>query len=613
MKIRILLISVFAIFNYSCNSEEAIVSFSLSTLASPSEGGKINITPGSSSYKEGDVVSLSAVPNPNWVFKQWEGDASGTANPLSINMVANTSIIGVFEKREYPLTLNIIGEGTVSEEVISNLAGKDYVFGTQVQLTAIAAEDWEFESWEGDANSAESVITVSVDGPKTITVNFIPQNPAAYYQISRLRFDNQFAALLPNLPATFYGPPANFHYEANGQDFFLFPGTTPQLSAPTPSITLKKIGDEWVLHKLHYDAEMNQPRNYKILDEDEFVIGDSNEHGPSPWRGNLWYGKIKSDGDIDWIRINSDEDKAFYHGITGGDLNKDGLYDFGGVPSDPEYKVFLQQQDGSFSKQNSIWNMDFVYSVNPEVSVGIPFTLDFSDIIGDERDEIITADYGGGNPLEDPSVNHVAVYTFNEESQAFELYSRTSEPSILPIGLGATSIIVADFNNDTVKDIAVAREEGSIDIPYNSIEVWLGNGDGTFASSYSKIWALGELQFREFSVMDANQDGFEDIILRSNNGTKYWTGELNQDGAPYQDGISLNNSILINLGNGVFEPYAAKDLSFRQSDGYSSVPHNLNPFLKNGKLCFVGARNLNDPTNDGYFDVDIIEICVDLR
>jgi hypothetical protein len=180
------------------------------------------------------------------------------------------------------------------------------------------------------------------------------------------------------------------------------------------------------------------------------------------------------------------------------------------------------------------------------------------------------------------------------------------------LGLGATSIIAEDFNLDGNQDIAVAREEG-IGTPYNSIEVWLGNGDGTFYSSFSKLWEHKELQFREFAVLDANQDGYPDIVLRTNNGTDYWTGDLNNEGEPYQDGISLNQSILINNGSGSFEAYNDRELTFKQSDGYLSVPHNLNPFIKEGRLCFLGARNLNDPGNDGYFDVDIIEICVDLR
>ena len=608
MKISPFVLSLFLGLLISCSSEETQVTYALSITASPAEGGVININPSVSAFNEGERVTITAQPNPNWVFQQWEGDATGSSNPLQLSMTSSKSVIGRFVRREYPLTLTVTGEGTVQEKVISNAAGKDYSFGTLVELTPVPAEGWEFESWGGDLSGTDFPKTITVDGQKSVTITFVLKQTLDFYNTSRLRFDQAYAELLPNLPATFYGPPANFHYSMSGVDYFLFPGTTPTAGLPAPGITLKKEDDSWVLHEIYYDALMNQPRNFKILDADEFVLGDSNEHGPSPWRGNLWYGKIQGDGGIDWTRINSDEDKAFYHGVTGGDLNKDGLWDFGGVPFDPEYKIFIQEPAGTYTKMNEIWAGDFLENE----TFGVPFTINFADVFGDERDEIITADYGGGDVTQNPFLNNITIYAFNELSQKFELHFRSSEPDIFPLGLGATSIIVEDFNLDGNQDIAVAREEG-IGTPYNSIEVWLGNGDGTFYSSFSKLWEHKELQFREFAVLDANQDGYPDIVLRTNNGTDFWTGDLNNEGEPYQDGISLNQSILINNGSGSFEAYNDRELIFKQSDGYPSVPHNLNPYIKEGRLCFLGARNLNDPGNDGYFDVDIIEICVDLR
>jgi hypothetical protein len=45
-----------------------------------------------------------------------------------------------FEKRKYPLTINIEGEGTISEEIVNTGKTTDYDSGTTVRLTANPSE-----------------------------------------------------------------------------------------------------------------------------------------------------------------------------------------------------------------------------------------------------------------------------------------------------------------------------------------------------------------------------------------------------------------------------------------------------------------------------------------
>ncbi|UII27141.1 T9SS type A sorting domain-containing protein [Fulvivirga maritima] len=51
---------------------------------------------GGGTYAEGTVVSLSAVPNSGYVFNNWSGDVSGSANPLSVTVNGNKSITANF-------------------------------------------------------------------------------------------------------------------------------------------------------------------------------------------------------------------------------------------------------------------------------------------------------------------------------------------------------------------------------------------------------------------------------------------------------------------------------------------------------------------------------------
>ncbi|WP_373495065.1 BspA family leucine-rich repeat surface protein [Aquiflexum sp.] len=152
---------------------EPTPTFSVSITASPAEGGNITISPAIGSYDQGQTVTLTAQANTNWVFKEWDGDASGNANPLSIAMNSNKSVTGVFVKRDYPLNITIVGEGTVTEVIVTNPSGREYPHGTTVELTPVPKEGWKFDSWEGDLSGSEVPQRISVDGVKNVTVKFI--------------------------------------------------------------------------------------------------------------------------------------------------------------------------------------------------------------------------------------------------------------------------------------------------------------------------------------------------------------------------------------------------------------------------------------------------------
>jgi hypothetical protein len=166
---------ILAIVISSCAVEE-IPKYTLSTTVSPTEGGKIIVSPQSPDYKAGDVVTLTAEPNEHWVFKQWEGDGSGSSTPLQITMTSNKSVVGVFVKRDYPLTLTIEGEGTVEEKIVTNPGGKVYPHGTTVELTPKPNNGWVFSSWGGDLTGSEIPKRIIIDKEKKVTGKFI-RNP----------------------------------------------------------------------------------------------------------------------------------------------------------------------------------------------------------------------------------------------------------------------------------------------------------------------------------------------------------------------------------------------------------------------------------------------------
>ncbi|MDC0506366.1 VCBS repeat-containing protein [Flavobacteriaceae bacterium] len=123
-------------------------------------------------YNSGTIVELTAVPNGEWLFVEWKGDVTGTENPTQITIDKAKAITAVFVKKQYPLTIEIEGEGTVSEKVIKAGLATDYNSGTIVELTAEPTGDWEFVEWTGDVMSTENPVQITIDEAKTVKVNF---------------------------------------------------------------------------------------------------------------------------------------------------------------------------------------------------------------------------------------------------------------------------------------------------------------------------------------------------------------------------------------------------------------------------------------------------------
>lgn len=59
-------------------------------------GGTTDPSPGSYKYDTGTQVSIRAIPNSGYLFSGWEGDASGSTNPINITMDADKTIKATF-------------------------------------------------------------------------------------------------------------------------------------------------------------------------------------------------------------------------------------------------------------------------------------------------------------------------------------------------------------------------------------------------------------------------------------------------------------------------------------------------------------------------------------
>jgi len=584
---------------YSCSSEEdatpppvptPIVKYTISLSAG--EGGSVSTTGGQ--YESGQTLNVTATPQAEYVFKSWsDGNTNATR---TITVSSNTNLTATFEKKKYPLTINIQGEGSVTEEIVSTGKTTEYGSGTTVRLTAIPFGEWiGFDGWSGDIDSKENSIEILIDKPTNITVDFsetsVIVNKTTTYVDTNVEFWDVRQA--------FYLIGGVFPYKS-GDDFYAFyPGAAEYTSdgnkikdskdniPPKPSHIIKRVDGKWEYYKTDDTAKFWGARNYEI-DGKYVAVGDGNEIGQdmTEWNGDLFFGEIKSEGEIMWTRVNSIDNRLYCHGTTIGDLNGDGLMDIGIAPG--KWRPDLDKWQLQFFTQND--NGLFTNNENTPISYGFygdveglcpPFTLDFVDLFGDNKDEIILADYGVCNN-EYEKANQIQIYKFNTLTNKYEKKFESSAGTVFyDNDMGATSIKVYDFNNDGIKDISVARENQF----ENAFEVWLGNGDETYSLNYATpVWKQDELQFREFTLLDVNNDGYMDIVLRPFQYGKLYRNNPVPGDVPKNNGIMLHNLIMINDGTGKFNSYNKEKLIIENINVDS-----IHPYMDNGTLHFVGT------------------------
>ena len=165
--------------------EPAIVNYNFTVSAS--EGGSVN-SPGDS-FAQNTTLTLTATAADGFVFSGWSGDASGTTNPLSYSVTANTSIVANFTRSNYSFNVQSSGQGSVAQELVSSAKSTDYESGSTIRLTANSEPDWIFYRWEGlsrgfiDAATGQEETSIDTDNPIEVVVNSSINATATFEQV----------------------------------------------------------------------------------------------------------------------------------------------------------------------------------------------------------------------------------------------------------------------------------------------------------------------------------------------------------------------------------------------------------------------------------------------
>jgi hypothetical protein len=128
----------------------APVQYSLVTVA----GAGGNVSPGDT-FTAGTVATVTATADAAHDFAGWNGDASGTANPLSVLMDRNRTVQALFAPKTFSVVTGASTGGSVTP-------GGTYPYGSTVTVSAAPDATHRFVGWSGDASGAAPVITLTV-------------------------------------------------------------------------------------------------------------------------------------------------------------------------------------------------------------------------------------------------------------------------------------------------------------------------------------------------------------------------------------------------------------------------------------------------------------------
>jgi hypothetical protein len=121
-------------------------------------------------YTFGQIVTLTANPEPGMIFYGWSGDLTGLVNPATITMDSDKVITATFtEPIWHTLTVDLVGQGSVVVEPDKEL----YLHGDSVSLEAVVEPGWLFSGWGGDLNGDKNPAEILMTASFTISANFL--------------------------------------------------------------------------------------------------------------------------------------------------------------------------------------------------------------------------------------------------------------------------------------------------------------------------------------------------------------------------------------------------------------------------------------------------------
>ena len=135
-------------------------------------GGIVEIVPSNPTFRLGEELTLTAIPNENFGFIGWNDSHEGAPNPLTITVDEIPRVEARFELR-WPLTL----EQSPGGRIFSNPDQSQFPDNTKIDVLAIPDEGFRFDGWTGDVEGTRETAVFFIKAPTRISAIFVEALP----------------------------------------------------------------------------------------------------------------------------------------------------------------------------------------------------------------------------------------------------------------------------------------------------------------------------------------------------------------------------------------------------------------------------------------------------
>jgi len=154
--------------------------YQLHSSIEPSGGGSVVLSPAGENYENGAEVTATAVAAEGYAFDHWSGDVPAgheNDNSVAILMDSDKSLTAHFAQVVPFYTLSVSASPSEGGSVTLDPSKDEYMVGSTVTLTAVPAENYEFDRWSGDASGTSATMSVIMDSDKGIIAHFKAKEP----------------------------------------------------------------------------------------------------------------------------------------------------------------------------------------------------------------------------------------------------------------------------------------------------------------------------------------------------------------------------------------------------------------------------------------------------
>lgn len=144
--------------------------YSLTVRSNPEAGGPVQLNNTGPEYYYNDVVELTPKPVLGYHFLNWDGDITGTTIPATVTVTRNMIVTANFAPDPVTLTVNI---SPLDSGIVNQVPTIPYLFGDQVELTAVPKPGYTFSSWSDALTGSTNPSQITLYGDKIVTANFV--------------------------------------------------------------------------------------------------------------------------------------------------------------------------------------------------------------------------------------------------------------------------------------------------------------------------------------------------------------------------------------------------------------------------------------------------------